>query len=184
MLDWKEEPVRWQIADRFGYWTAQRAMRGWNQGNVDVGLGQLDFAPLFDTGLGRIEKDDFDRWFIGSIFGTQKLGMTDNEGNAKGAMPLGWVAKMINIYLKETCYLAGFGRDNLDNVIHPPIDRRLVRNLKRKFRGSHLVQNLRAFESIEGLNVESYYACIGSCKLIADKLGCRLIEVEQFWTPT
>ena len=185
MLNWKDEPVKWQIADTFGRWAAQSSMRTWSQENVDYALSQLDFAPLFDTELRRIERESFEQWLVGAIVGTQKLKMEDNEGNAKGSMPLGWVAKMIGMYLKTTCYLAGFGRENLDNVIHPPIDNRLVQNLRREFRGSpQLVQGLRAFESIRGLNVESYYACIGSCRRIADERACKLVEVEQFWTPT
>ncbi|MCE2501136.1 MAG: hypothetical protein J4G13_09770 [Dehalococcoidia bacterium] len=185
MLNRRDEPVKWQIADRFGHWTAQSAMRGWSQENVDCALGQLDFDPLFDTELGRIEKENFDRWHANAIQNIQRLELKDNNGNPKGTMPLGWAAKMIAMYLKTTCYLAGFGRENLDNVIHPPIDNNLVRNLKNEFKGHpQLVQGLRAFGGIGGLSVVAYYACIESCKRIADQRACNLIEVDQFWTST
>lgn len=185
MLNRKAEPVKWKIANTFGHWTAQSAMRGWNQGNVDRALSQLDFGPLFDTELGRIEKEDFERWHAGVIQGIQRLELKDRDGNPKGTMPFGWAAKMIAVYLKTTCYLAGFGRENLDNVIHPPIDNGLVRNLKSGFnRSPQLIQGLQAFGSIGGLNVAAYYACIESCRLIADERTCKLVEVEQFWTPT
>ena len=91
---------------------------------------------------------------------------------------------MIAIYLKTTCYLARFGRNNLDNLIHPAFDTNLVRNLRRDFRESpHLVQGLRAFGTVESLSAADYQSCIESCQLIADHVGCSLIEVEQFWTP-
>ena len=73
MLDWKEEPVKWQIANRFGYWTAQSAMRGWSQENVDCALGRLDYKQFFDTGRKRIEKCEFDQWHAKAIQDIQKV---------------------------------------------------------------------------------------------------------------
>ncbi len=93
MLHRKEEPVKWQIADRFGYWTAQSAMRGWSQENVDCALGQLDCDPLFDTGLGRIEQGDFDRWHAKATRDIQRIALKDRKGNPK-SMPFGWAAKL------------------------------------------------------------------------------------------
>ena len=184
MSDWKEEPVRWQIANRFGHWTAQSAMRGWSQEIVDCALSQLDYKPLFDTGLRRIEQGDFDRWHAKALHDIRQVTYEDKKGRPK-SMPFGWAAKMVAIYLKETCYLAGFGRENLDNLIHPAFDNNLVRNLRSEFRASpHIVTGLRSFRSIGGLSEADYRACIEACKLIADQLGCKLIEVEQFWTPT
>ena len=184
MLHRKEEPVKWQIADRFGYWTAQSAMRGWSQENVDCALGQLDCDLLFDTGLGRIAKGDFDRWHAKATRDIQRIALKDRKGNPK-SMPFGWAAKMVAIYLKTTCYLAGFGREHLDNMVHPALDNNLVRNLREEFQGSpHLVQGLQSFSGIGSLSETDYHACIESCKLITDQLGCKLIEVEQFWTPT
>ena len=184
MLDWREEPVKWQIANRFGYWTARSAMRGWSQENVNGTLGKLDWATLFDTGLGRIEQGEFDQWHLNATRNIQGIALQDGKGNPK-SMPFGWAAKMVAIYLKTTCYLDGFGRDNLDYLIHPPLDNKLVDNLRRKFGESpHLVQGLRSFSSIEGLSEVDYHACIESCQRIAGHLGCRLFEVEQFWTPT
>ena len=184
MLDWKEEPVKWQIANRFGYWTAQSAMRGWSQENVDCALGQLNLKPLFDVGLGRIKQGDFDQWHAKALHDIRKATYEDKEGKPK-SMPFGWAAKMIAIYLKTTCYLAGFGRENLDNLIHPALDNNLVRNLRSEFRGSpHIINGLRSFKSIGGLSEANYRACIESCKLIAKDRGCTLIEVEKFWTPT
>ena len=184
MLNRKYEPVKWQIANTFGYWTAQSAMRGWSQENVNCALNQIDFGPLFDIELGHIEKEHFEQWHTKAVQDIQRLEMKDTHGNPKENMPFGWAAKMIAVYLKTTCYLAGFGRENLDNVIHPPIDNRLVGNLKREFRGSpQLIQGLRAFGIIGRLNMEAYYACIESFRRIADKQACKLVEVEQFWTP-
>ena len=185
MLNRKDEPVKWQVADTFGHWTAQSAMRGWSQENVDFALSQLDFTPLFDTELGRIEKEHFERWHIRAVRDIQNLEFTDKQGNLKGAMPSGWIAKMIAVYLKTTCYLAGFGRENLDYLIHPPIDNVLVRNLKNEFKRSpQLIQGLRAFGSIGGLSEKGYDDCIESCRRIANQRTCKLVEVEQFWTPT
>lgn len=184
MLDWKEEKVKWQIADRFGYWTAQSAMRGWSQESVDCALGQLDFATLFDTSRRCIEKGEFDQWRAKAIQDIRRIPLKDKKGNTK-FMPFGWAAKMIAIYLKTTCYLAGFGRDNLVNLIHPALDNNLVNNLRREFQEHQpIIQGLVRFKTIGGLSEEDYRSCIESCKLIAKDRGCTLIEVEQFWTPT
>ena len=155
MLNMKEEPVKWQIADRFGYWTARCAMRNWSQESVNYALSQLNFEQLFNTELGRIEKEDFERWRTEAIQDIQRIEFVNKtDGKLKG-MPLGWAAKMITIYLKTTCYLGGFGRENLDNLIHTPLDNILVTNLRDRFKGCpHLVQGLSAFRTIEGLSEE------------------------------
>ena len=189
MLNWKDEPVKWHIADTFGHWTAQSAMRGHSQENVDCALSLLDFYPLFDTGLGRIEKAHFERWHTSAIRVIQRLELRDTKGSPKDPMPFGWAAKMIAVYLKTTCYLAGFGREHLDNVIYPPIDRYLVRNLKDEFGElPQLVDGLPSFNpgdgGISGLSEADYFACIKSCERVAHNQECKLIEVEKFWTPT
>ena len=89
---------------------------------------------------------------------------------------------MIAIYLKTTCYLAGYGRDGLDQVIHPPLDNILMVNLRREFRHHPgIAPGLNRFSSIGVMDADDYRAIIASCRLIADEMGCSLFEVEQRW---
>ena len=89
---------------------------------------------------------------------------------------------MIAIYLKTTCYLAGYGRDGLDQVMHPPLDNILIGNLRREF-GHHpkIAVGLNRFRSIGGMDTDDYRAMIASCRLIADEMDCSLFGVEQLW---
>ena len=99
-------------------------------------------------------------------------------------LEIGWAMKMIAIYLKTTCYLASFGRDNLDRVIHPPIDNILIENLREEFRASpEIIQGLCNFQSIVGMSIEDYDDVIGACELVAQREGCALFEVEQYFRP-
>ena len=104
------------------------------------------------------------------------------------AMVVGWAAKLINVYLKTASYVGDLGRPGLREVLHPPIDRGLWDGLKRwikRYDGpldrellkrSHLVRRIK-----EITEYETYATIIQGCREVAEKVPCRLIEVEQFW---
>ena len=99
-------------------------------------------------------------------------------------MNVGWAAKMINVYLKTTCYLSGFGREGLECVIHPPIDNILMKNLKGESWESPLIKcYLDQFESIGRIDGKVYLDIIKAFKLIARERHLKLIELEVFFTP-
>lgn len=123
MRDKEREPVAWGIANQFARWATRNAVhdrRKEEEGGVDTSqcavnarLDSICWDRVFDRSLGAIEPEDFEDWHAESV---KKL------VDGQPALSYGWAAKHIAIYLKVTCYLAGFGRDGLKNVIHPPFD--------------------------------------------------------------
>ena len=182
MLDQNAYPVKWQIADQFGKWTTQSAMRGWNQENVNAALAIVDFGQLFDVRLGRIDESEFTEWHDREIRKLTGLEFKTKEGKIQN-LNVGWAAKMLAIYLKTTCYLAGFGRDGLAAVIHPPIDNYLIHNLTQAFGRLDGVPPANQFR-IKDIDGTMYANIIRECRRIAAAQNppCTLFEVESFWT--
>ncbi len=208
LLDRNIEPVRWQIAHSFAQWTARAATQSQGtrdrfpnkQKEINGYLGTVEFDSLFDMSLGTIEKDEFNEWHVAQV---------NNLMNCHPNINVGWAAKMIAVYLKTTCYLAGFGRDGLDTVIHPPFDNKLMRNMG-EYAHQSLVDSIEslkdvdadlyeiAFRNLDGFLSarredmstrikdvdEDFYwqVLIVTCESVAEQLGCTLFEVEQLWT--
>ena len=184
MLDRSIYPDKWKIADQFGKWTAQSAMRGWSQDSVNSAFAVVDFARLFDKGLGPISDREFTEWHDQEIRRlTGREFRTQNDKIQK--LNVGWAAKMLAIYLKTTCYLAGFGRDGLAAVIHPPIDNKLIRNLTQAFGRLNGVPPAHQFR-IKAIDGAIYAGIIRECRRIAavQNPPCTPFEVESFWTPS
>ena len=196
MLDKDAEPVRWEITHEFGLWTSRNAMSGfarwWGRkrkknlklpklsmtlADVRCHLEAVDFDVLFDREQGAISLDDFFTWNHKAV-----NILLEREPILK----YGWAAKMIAVYLKTTCYLAGFGRDGLDEVVHPPLDNELRNALaKREWVTPGLKMELKkaAGISIVDIKAEVYLLIIVMCIEAARELDCKLIELEQFWNP-
>ncbi len=177
MRDEKVEPLVWGIADQFARWATRAAVNSGmpqgvskSQSAVNTRIDLIDFDRIFDRSLGEFDHYEFDRWHAESV---NKL-MDDQPvlGYARAA-------KHIAIYLKVTCYLADFGRDGLKDVMHPPFDGILLNSLSQDpswaFRS-----NLRLTDINESVH---YLLIISNMREIADKHGCTLFEVEQFWSP-
>ena len=187
MLDRKQEPVKWNITHRFALWTTRAAMRGWSHGNVSRALEAVDFDQLLNTNCGRINREQFTKWHKSEIRKLKRLEFTTKGGRSK-SLNVGWAAKMIAIYLKTTCYLAGFGREGLAAVMHPPIDnylREILLNQMSNFAdagAARIRDGLGAATSISDIDEMSYDRIIEACRLLANRRGCTLFEVEQYWT--
>ena len=180
MLDRNEDQVRWGITHEFARWTTDSALSGFKrQGNkgfyVSDALNVVDFDPLFDTNLGPIGNSEFMQWHKEAV---SKLMAWDKR------LSYGWAAKIIAVYLKTTCYLAGFGREGLSDVIHPPIDNKLMDSLKREsWKSSMINRPLLLFASISKTNEIAYRGFLKAFELIAKERNSTLFEVEQFWRP-
>jgi hypothetical protein len=98
-------------------------------------------------------------------------------------LPVGWAAKLINVYLKTRVYLAGDGCPELVDRIHPPIDGFLWRGIKARFENiPGITDQTHVVSTIKGIRTyDTYRTIIGGCEQIASELGCRLIEVDQLW---
>ena len=174
------ETPRWNITYEFARWATHSALRNpgspiRSRAEVYTALSVVDFKFLFNKKSGPIDKSEFDTWHRDAI---SKLCGSNSK------LQVGWAAKIIAIYLKTTCYLAGFGREGLECVIHPPIDNVLIQNLrKRSWMSPGIASGLRRFGTISGMDLECYGAIIRSFELIAKERGCTLFEVEQYFRP-
>lgn len=181
MRDREREPVEWGIADQFARWATRNAVhdrRKEEAGGVDTSqcavnarLDSIDFARVFDGSLGAISDEDFEAWHVKSV----EL-LMGNDPNLSYA----WAAKYIAIYLKVTCYLAGFGREGLKDAMYPPFDRELFKALSRETIWKDVPSGLGLTHIATR---KDYDDIIQRMMFIASQHRCTLFEVDQFWSP-
>ncbi|RZJ88065.1 MAG: hypothetical protein EOO20_14560 [Chryseobacterium sp.] len=98
-----------------------------------------------------------------------------NVAHAKG-VSYGRAAKVIAIYLKTTVVLVQRGDSEKSRVIHPPVDRILLRALLKKFPHFTYLKNVNWTQLDEG----SYW-------VLADKIKVDLKgfnwQLEYYWKP-
>ena len=192
--------VRDKIVHDFAKWTAARATRGISNERAYSVLDATDFGPVLREGSGPITRTQFNCWHRIEI---EKLDYLHSN------IELGWIAKLVNIYLKTRCYVGQDGRVGIGEVIHPPIDNFLIKGLKRIARSSttwdyHIVdgsgrpsreslrranekrntarEGLDSFTAIKNITTyDQYQKIIRACEAIANLEKCSLLEVEQFW---
>ena len=192
MLNRSCEPTRWCIAHELALSFAHGSALGFARwaGRKGTGtevdmtlsafktvLNSLEFGALFDRERGPIDHEEFLGWHELAV------------GTLQKRIPLlsyGWAAKMIAVYLKVTCYTAGFGRDGLHCVIHPPLDGILRTALsKRHWKTEGLQEALRAAARppIICIDADVYTRIIHHFVYAACERNCTLFELEQFWSP-
>ena len=89
-------------------------------------------------------------------------------------LPVSSAAKALAVYLKTVCYLSGYGRPGLVEVIYPPFDQSLMKVLSlggKTFPGDHEYDHDDHMERVKVARRE------------ASKRKCSPIELEQFWRP-
>ena len=176
MIDRRSEPVEWRIAHNFARWTVPSALSRApvrDHKKIRAALDVVSFDPLFDTGMGAIDRREFDDWHAEQV---------SELINHESQLTYGWAAKIIAVYLKTTCYLAGFGREGLRDVIHPPIDRELMKALRRNpWKNSQIKPLLPREPNITAIDETAYLKIMIAFTLISAEEKCRLFEVEQFW---
>jgi|GEM_PF-697218 len=170
---------REKIIRDFAEWTAFSATRSGCPVKSRKDVYPLIRVPKYDVILqgGRISPKEFAEWHEQS---TKAI----CETNPK--MPIGWAAKVINVYLKTRVYVAGEGRDGLIQYIHPPIDNGLwlgimqeYHNMPEIIKKTHVVSRIKAIK-----DYQTYNTIIEGCRIIAHRRGCLLIEVEELWQGT
>jgi hypothetical protein len=168
---------RSQIILDFAKWTALSALRSGapikSRAHVYPLLDAVAFAEVLQPGL-PIAGAEFDAWHE-----AQTLTLCVNTPR----VPIGWGAKLINVYLKTGAYVGDLGRPGLRDALHPPIDAGLWAGLAKKFRERPEIVNeaccVRCIKDIT--DYATYRRIIVGCRAAADALGCSLIEVEQLW---
>ena len=181
MLERAEHPVRWTIAHNYGRWTARSAMVGSasikSSRDVNHAIDKIiHFESIFDKRNGAIDRSEFDGWHHKQVCALI-------QEFRKHRLVYGWAAKIIAIYLKTACYLGGFGRDGLDQAIHPPIDNILIGRLRDCFKTHKTIpDDLRMFRGIKYIeHREDYHAIISACQAASKELKCTLCEVDQLF---
>ena len=163
-------PIRDRLITDFAQWIASCAVRP----EIYRALDGVDFAPLFNRDLGPIGADEFGLWHESATADLRRI---------LPALSVGWAAKAINEYLKTRCYVGGYGREGLIEVIHPPIDDGLIDGLRREFADDpDLRDALASLSPMAGMDSYAKYAdLIAVCRRVARKTGCSLMESEIFW---
>jgi hypothetical protein len=168
---------RRQIVLDFAKWTALSALRSGAPIKSRAQIYRLLDAVRFGEVLGGgppIKGPTFDAWHEAETLALRARG---------GDLPVGWAAKLINVYLKTAAYVGELGRPDLRKALHPPIDAGLWRGLAARFRGRPEIVGevccVRRIRDIE--NYPTYHRIIAGCRTAAASLGCALIEVEQLW---
>ena len=164
---------RKRIVHDFAKWTALSALRSGSplksgKHIYDLIENHATLTALFDP-TRVIDATEFDRWHEKTVLAFRK---------AEPALPVGWAAKIVNVYLKTRVYLAGEGRKGLVSVIHPPIDYGLQRGLKKEF--PHRPWKIMRIKEIRSY-LDDYFPFIQDCRSLAQKEGCLLIELEFYW---
>lgn len=167
------------IVRQYAAWTALSALRSGSpvksRADIYPALRTVDWAPLFDDARGPIGSAEFATWHREA---TERL-----EGHFNRRLPIGWVVKLINVYLKTAVYIGGLGRQGLGALIHPPLDGGLWLGLANRFgadssicRQTHAVNQIKAITSYA-----IYEGLVAGCREAAASTGRDLIEVEEWW---
>lgn len=163
------------IVQTFAKWTAVSSSR---RGDLRKGK---ELYPLIEDSL-------FDELFISKKSITEPEFKRWHEITTKKIarkMSIGWAAKLINVYLKTRVYVAGGGRPDLVEFIHPPIDGILWKKIKEKYgKDPDISDKLNIFTTIKAIKkYDQYERIIDLCRKIAEKQEWLLIEVDGLWDP-
>ena len=183
---------RCQILVEYAKWTALSAVRSGSpikaREPVYRLLDGVTFPKVLMPSLGPISCERFNEWHrcqTEDLCARAKADLPPKWVEAHGlAFPVGWGAKLINVFLKTTAYVGELGREGLRDVLHPPLDAGLQRGLRQRFtERADIVQNV-TFGAIKDItDYETYRTVISGCRAAAKELGCSLFEVEQLWRP-
>ncbi len=177
---------RCQILVEYAKWTALSAVK--SRGPIKAHkpvyqlLGGVAFSKVLNPSLGRISCKEFNEWHRCE---TNALSARAPKLPARWAkeLPVGWSAKLINVYLKTAAYVGDLGREGLRDALHPPVDNRLKAHLVKCFRRHSEIHGAVNFHSITAIaEYDEYQRIIDGCRAAAEVLGCSLFEVEQLWS--
>jgi hypothetical protein len=167
------------IITAFSEWTAFSATRSGCPIKSREDIYPLIRVPKYDKILygDQISREEFEKWHETNTIAIH---------NTNNGLPIGWAAKLINVYLKTRVYIAREGRVGLIECIHPPIDNGLWKGIKEYYGNEPAIINKTHIVSgIKDINTyQIYKTIIEGCRLIAQKRKCYLIEVEELWQGT
>ena len=179
----QERPARRQIILEYAKWTALSAARVGSpirsKNAIYPLLDEVAFDEVLNRDRGAICAGDFDTWHE-----QETLRLCDRANDLKPEVtpfPVGWSAKLINVFLKTAIYVGDLGRDGMRGVLHPPIDSGLRTGLKKRFGGQDFLKDVLVVGAISHIKCyATYRRIINGCREAAHKQQCTLIELEQF----
>lgn len=156
----------------YAIWTAARAVqRGFTStANIKLAINATELKEFSgqDENFTSLEFDDFHRKTANKLIQSLiQRGLKPTYGQA---------AKIIAIYLKTSMVLPNLGKGSLCSIIHPPIDRILLRNLHQCHK--HLGLNKINWTKLSEVE---YFELIESLRQLDYNY---FWELEEFWTPT
>ena len=185
---------RCQILVEYAKWTALSAVRtGAPIRDRETVYRLLDGVTFAEVLSGEPESS-FDCWHQRA---TEALCCRANKhlrdvaletGQDPADFPVGWSAKLINVFLKTAVYAGGLGREGLRDVLHPPLDNGLRRGLIEHFRDQpdmvkkvdfRAIRHITDYAPAAAAKPPAYLTVIEGCRVAAEKLDCSLIEVDQ-----
>ena len=112
------------ILYNFAIWTVVSAARsGCPLKSKEEILSTFNFFEIFiKCKKGWQSRNEFDIWHKKTLLKIQKC---------NGQLNVGWIAKLLNVFLKTLIYVGGVGDEINKNYIHPPIDRILLNEIKK-----------------------------------------------------
>ena len=182
---------RHQILVEYAKWTALSAVGAGSpikaQKPVYRLLDGVAFSEVLNPSRGSISCQQFDAWHCCE---TNALCDRATKLPPRWAreLPVGWGAKLINVYLKTAAYVGDLGRENLRVALHPPLDTRLRDRLVKCFHDCPKIRDAVKFDAIRAIaTYEQYQGIINGCRAAAEELAkrggaCTLFEVEQLWS--
>jgi hypothetical protein len=136
-------------------------------------LAKVELGKLYGTDT--ITRDEFDGWHKRNC-----LRLRDS-----GLHPVGWAAKLLNVYLKTLVYVGGYGRRDLVNWLHPPVDNILIKRLKEECarKDVSVPKSLDDWTRIKDVRTyDGYMTLIEDLRHLAPELDtCTAFELERFW---
>ena len=180
---------RCQILVEYAKWTARAAVASGGpikkKETVYRLLDGVAFSTVLDPSLGLISCKDFNEWHARQtedLCDRAEPDLPPKWIEAHGPQfPVGWGAKLINVFLKTAVYAGGLGRKGLCDVLHPPLDNGLKKGLKKLFHGRPDMIEKVDFGAIRDIKCYTRYRTVieGCCVAAKELDECSLIEVEQ-----
>jgi hypothetical protein len=103
-------------------------------------INEDPFEYVLDCSLGLITKLEFEGWHAQTLHGLVRM---NEELNRQ----YGWLANMVNIYLKTYCYIGDGGCLGIRSMLHPPIDTGLWEGVNQTRAPGKPSQSLKALRS-------------------------------------
>ena len=179
-----KEQNRKKIIREFSRWAAKSSVRNapkdFQKDKLTAKLTLIgaELDKLYEKS--NVRSEDFKKWHEETV----NLVAKSNK--------VGWAAKLINMMLKVEVYFDQTAHSGLKTYLHPPIDSKLIKNVKdaleEKYKNSpeysEISNKLKKFKRIKCINKATYAAIIEGLEEASVLLGMSTVfEIESLWEP-